>query len=143
MTLDELDYFLPNGFHDMRINSLELDYSSGTMKLNVGLLVGWPEDSESERDQYQKAIVTIRGLCFCSIDPPYPGYRFFPDGRPIVVGGDPARADHLQSLPDLLPTFPEGVWCYRFFVHEWNAFIHIAAREAEVAWIGPKPQRAK
>jgi hypothetical protein len=73
VTLDELDSLLPNGFHDMYIGSLELDYSTGTIKLNVDLLVGWPEDSESERNQYQKAIVTITGLCFCSIDPPYPG----------------------------------------------------------------------
>jgi hypothetical protein len=143
MTLDELDSSLPNGFHDMYIGSLELDYSTGTIKLNVDLLVGWPEDSESERNQYQKAIVTITGLCFCSIDPPYPGYPLSPSGRAICVGGDPAKADHLPSLPDLLPNFPEGVWCYRFFVHDWNAFIHIAARDAEVAWIGPKPKHAK
>jgi hypothetical protein len=143
MTLDELDSLLPNGFHDMYIGSLELDYSTKTIKLNVDLLVGWPEDSESERNQYQKAIVTITGLCFCSIDPPYPGYPLSPNGSPICVGGDPAKADHLPSLPDLLPNFPEGVWCYRFFVHDWNAFIHIAARDAEVAWMGPKPRHAR
>ena len=143
MTLDELDSSLPNGFHDMYIGSLELDYSTGTLKLNVDLLVGWPEDSESERNQYQKAIVTITGLCFCSIDPPYPGYPLSPNGSAICVDGDPAKADHLPSLPDLLPNFPEGVLCYRFFVHDWNAFIHIAARDAEVAWMGAKPKHAK
>src|SRR5262249_19278701 len=118
MTLDELDNFLPNGFHDAYIDSLELDYSTGAMKLNVDLLVGWPDDPEPEQQQYQKAIVTITGLCFCSIDPPSPGYRLFPDGKPICVSGDPAKADHLPSLPALLPNLPEGVLCYRFFVHD-------------------------
>lgn len=143
MTLDELDNFLPNGFHDTQITSMELDYVAGTATLNVELLVGWPEDPEPERQAYQAAVLKIAGMGFCSIEPPFASYDFIPDGNPITASGDPAKTDHLPSLVELSGKFPEGVWCYRFFVIEWNGFIHIAGRDAEVNWIGPKPKHAK
>jgi len=142
MTLDELDHKLPNGFHDAEIFSLELDYPAGIAKFRLSLLVGWPEDPDPERQAYQEATMMVMGLCFCSIDPPYPGYPFHPDGRPICVSGDPAKPDHMPSLPELAAKFPAGTWCYRFFVHDWNAFIHIAARDVELTWVGEKPKHA-
>src|SRR4029077_9868971 len=142
MTLDELDHKLPNGFHDAEIFSLELDYPAGIAKFRLSLLVGWPEDPDPERQAYQEATMMVMGLCFCSIDPPYPGYPFHPDGKPICVSGDPAKPDHMPSLPELAAKFPAGTWCYRFFVHDWNAFIHIAARDVELTWVVKKPKHA-
>jgi len=138
MTLDELDRSLLNGFYDAKISSLEIDYVEATVKLNMKFLVGSPDDPGPERDSYQPAIVTVRGLHFCSIDPPDPSYRFIPDGTPITVAGDPAKPDHLPSLPALMAKLPEGVSCYRLFVHDWNSFIHIAARDAALTFIGEK-----
>jgi hypothetical protein len=143
MTLDELDHKLPNGFHDAEIFSIELDYVAATAKMRLSLWVGWPDDPEPERQEYQHAILNITGLCFCSIDPPDPSYPFLPDGKGILASGDPAAANHLPSLPALRSRLPEGVWCYRLFVDDWNAFIHIAARDAEITWIGPKPKHAE
>jgi len=142
VTLEELDNSLPNGFHDAEIFSLELDYSSGIARFRMNLLVGWPDDPEPEREKYQEATLVVSGLCFCSIDPPISTYAFLPDGTPIGVSGDPAKSDHLPSLPDLAAKLPSGTWCYRFFVRDWNAFIHIAGRDAEVTWVGEKPKRA-
>jgi len=143
VTLEELDDNLPNGFHDAQILSFELDYEAGIAKFNLNLLVGWPDDPEPERQSYQKATLVVRGLCFCSIDPPDSTYPFLPDGRHIWVSGDPAKPDHLLSLPDLTRKFPAGAWCYRFFVHDWNAFIHIAGCDAEVKWVGEKPKHSR
>src|SRR4029077_14515744 len=142
VTLDQLEDTLPNGFHDAEIFSLDLDYVGGIAKFHLNLLVGWPDDPEPERQAYQEATLVVTGLCFCSIDPPYPNYPFRPDGKPICVSGDPAKSDHLPSLPLLAKEFPPGTWCYRFFVHDWNAFIYIAARDAEVTWIGEEPKHA-
>ncbi len=140
MTLDELDHNLPNGFHDAEISSLELDYVAGIAKFQLSLLVGGPDGPEAMGDTYRRAILTITGLCFCSIGHPYPTYPFLPNGKPICVSGDPARPDHLPTLSDLAAKFPAGTWCYRFFVQDWNAFIHIAGRDAEVRWIGHEPK---
>ena len=142
MTLEELDQTLPNGFHDMEICSMELDYLTATARLNVRLLVGWPDDPEPESQEYQAAVLTISGLCLCSIEPPDPSHPFLPDGNPIMVSGDPAKSDSLPSLDQLSAKFPVGAWCYRFFVHDWNAFIHFAAKDAQISWVGPKPKHA-
>jgi len=140
VTLEELDDKLPNGFHDAGLISIELDYVAGTAILRLSLHVGLRDDPELEREEYQEANLNLSGLCFCSIDPPDPTYPFLPKGKPITVGGDPAKADHLQSLPALAARLPQGAWCYRFFVHNWNAFIYVAAKHAEVNWIGTKPK---
>jgi hypothetical protein len=142
VTLDELDHALPNGFHDAQLFSLELNYAAGRAKLHLNLLVGWPEDPAGQRETYQEAILTVTGLCFCSIEPPYHNYRFLPDGKPTWLSGDPAKPDHLPSLPALVEKCPAGTWFYRFFMSDWNAFIYIAGRDAEVAWIGEKPIHA-
>jgi hypothetical protein len=142
MTLDELDHTLPNGFHDAEIFSYELDFVTGMAKFHLNLLVGGPDDPEGERQKYQKATLVVSGLCFLSIDPPSSKYSFLPDGKPICVSGDPAKPDNLPSLPDLAAKLLRGSWCYRFFVHDWNAFIHIAARDAQVTWVGEKPKHA-
>jgi hypothetical protein len=142
MTLDELDHTLPNGFHDAEIFSVELDYAAKTARFRMNLLVGWPDDPEPERQAYQEATLVVNGLCFCSVDPPSSTYPFIPDGKPICVGGDPAKSDHLSSLSDLAAKFPSDTWCYRFFVHDLNSFIHIAGRDAVLTWVGEKPKHA-
>jgi hypothetical protein len=142
LTLNELDEALPNGFHDAEIFSFELDYVAAVAKFRLNLLVGWSDDPEPERQAYQEATLVVSGVCFFSIDPPSPTYPFLPDGKPICVSGDPAKPDHLASLPGLAAKLPHDTWCYRFFVHDWNAFIHIAGREAVVTWVGEKPKHA-
>ena len=142
MTLDELDHTLPNGFHDAEVFSFEIDYVHGIASFHLNLLVGWPDDPKPERDAYQEANLVVSGLCFVSIEPPSSKSPFIPDGNPISVSGDPAKPDNLPSLPDLAAKFPSGAWCYRFFVHDWNAFIHIAAHDATVTWTGEKPKHA-
>jgi hypothetical protein len=99
MTLDELDHTLPNGFHDAEIISFEIDYVRGTASFHFNLLVGWSDDPIPERDAYQEAKLVVRGLCFCSIDPPYATYPFLPDGKPILVTGAKPKADTPLSCP--------------------------------------------
>jgi hypothetical protein len=143
MTLEEIDNLPPNGFHDAQLFSIELDYAKALAKLHVNLLIGLPDDPEEERSAYQEAIVSLTGLCFCSIEPPCPDYPFVPGGGPTWMVGDRAKPDHLPSLPDIMKKAPEGTWSYRFFVNDWNAFIYIAARDAELSWIGEKPKHAR
>jgi hypothetical protein len=142
VTLEELEHNLPNGFHDAEIFSFELNYVMATAKFHLNLLVGWPDDPEPECQAYQEATLVVSGLCFCSIDPPDSTYPFLPDGKPILVSGDPAKSDHLPALSQLIAKLPPGTWCHRLFVNDWNAFIHIAGLDAEVTWVGEKPKHA-
>jgi len=143
VTLDELDVILPNGFHDAQILTIEIDYLGGSARFRMSLLVGSPDDPAPERDRRQEATLSVTGLCFCSIEAPDPRYPFIPNGEPVMASGDPAKPDHLPSLPALATKCPEGTWCYRFFVDDWNAFIYLAARHAEIDWIGTNPRHAR
>jgi hypothetical protein len=143
MTLDEIDHLPPNGFHDGLLSAIELDYKNARATLHLDLCVGWPDDPESERSVYQKAVVTVTGLFFCAIQPPDPNYPFVPDGSLTWLDGDPAKPDHLPSLPELMKKAPDGTWAYRFFMGDWNSFIYIAARDAALEWVGEKPKHAQ
>ncbi|MGB8802242.1 MAG: hypothetical protein WCC97_16300 [Candidatus Acidiferrales bacterium] len=128
MTFDEWDHKLPNGFHDAEISTLQIDYPRRTMTLHMRLL-------SLIRGEYIAAVVTVSGLQFCSIGAPSPEYPY--QGKSaITVGGDPAKSDHLPELDALAPTFPKDVACYRFFVHDWNNFIYIAAADVDVTFLG-------
>jgi hypothetical protein len=142
VTLDELDHTLPNGFHDAHILSFALDYVAGVATFHLNLLVGWPDDPEPEREAYQQATLIVRGLCFCSIDPPDSTYPFLPDEKPIRIAGAMAKPDFPPFTPELVAKFPADTWCYCFFVDNWNAYINIAGRDTELTWIGKKPKHA-
>jgi hypothetical protein len=143
MTLDEIDKQSPNGFHDAQLSSIELDYKNAGAKLHLNLWVGSMDDPPSEREAYREAIVAITGLCFCSIGPPDANYGFIPNGGPTEVDGDAATPDHLPTLPELMKKAPHGTWAYRFFMGDWNSFIYIAARDAELEWVDEKPKHAQ
>jgi hypothetical protein len=61
MTLDELDYKLPDGFDGRKSDSIEVDDAAGRATLNVALLTGWAEDPEPDRERYQNRVLTMRG----------------------------------------------------------------------------------
>jgi len=128
MTFDDWDNKLPNGFHDAKISNLEIDYARRTMTLHMRLLA-------LVRGEYIAAVVRVSGLQFCSIGAPSPEYSF-QRPSPITVSGDPAKSDHLPELDALTPSFPKDVASYRFFVHDWNNFIYIAAADVDVTVVG-------
>ena len=134
MTFEELDQSLPNGFHDAEIYSIRVDYGSATVTLDVSFWVG--DLDGPNREEYRRGILKVTGLLFCSIDPPDPAYPFLPDGSPVTVSGDAAKSDTLPVLARLTPRFPPGASCYRFFVNDWNSFIHIAAKDVQLSWAG-------
>jgi len=68
MKLEELDETLPNGLHDARIKSLTHDYEKATVKLEVEILVGLPDNSPQNRSRYRDAEIVFSRVIFCTID---------------------------------------------------------------------------
>lgn len=133
MTFDELDNELPNGFHDAELHSLKIDYVSGAAVLRMALDFG--DLHGPKREDRRMGELRLSGLYFCVIDPPDPSYRYMPDGTPMNVSGDTAEPATFPALTELSRTLPPGVSCYRFFVHEWNSFINIAANDVRISWL--------
>lgn len=132
MTFDQLEENLPNGFHDAKIEKISLDYAKRTANILMQLLTGTPDSAV--QDEYRRAILNIGDFCYCVIEPPDPTYPFMRSGAPINIAG---YIEDPETFPlDLLRrVMPKGVTCYRFFVHDWNAFIHIAAGEIQFSWL--------
>jgi hypothetical protein len=134
MTFEELDQALPNGFHDAMVRTITVDYAEQTAVIAMHLLVGIPGGPRP--DEYRQATLKVSGLCYFWIEPPDAAYPFLRGGSPIDVAGYPDDPEAFPALNALLPVMPKDTTCFRFFVHNWNSFIHIAARDAQISWTG-------
>jgi len=84
----------------------------------------------SERERRGPARLELLGLAYLVVDDPNPSYSGV-DGSPVQIDACGAGDD-----ADLARRVPGGGFAGRFFVTEWNAFIHFAALDARLTWIG-------
>jgi hypothetical protein len=136
MTFEDLDRELPNGFHDARLRRIEIDYAERTATLDVSFWVG--DIDGPNREEYRDGVLRVRDLCYYSIEPPDPAYPFLRHKSAVDVAGYPEDPEKFPALNGLLPVLPKDITCYRFFVHDWNSFIHIAAEDVQLSWAGDK-----
>jgi len=139
MTLTELENTLPNGFHDCALKALAIDYERGTVRLAMSISVGDPDGPREQRDDCRSAQIELSGLVFFVIDPPDAGYDFKPSGEVWITDGYETR-----SIPEftkaidkkLLHAVPQEAFLHSFFVNDWNSYIHVAATDCSVKWVG-------
>jgi len=70
MTLEELSEGLPNGLHDARIKRSTHDYEKATVKLNIEILVGLPEDPPGHTYGYRDGEIVFHRSVFCAVQVP-------------------------------------------------------------------------
>ena len=137
MTLAEIESLLPSGFHDSHLRRVAIDYEQSGVLLDISLSVGDPDGPSEQRDNYREASIRISELVFLSIQPPDSKYAF--DSKKelwIVDGYDTRSTPQVLELvdADLVKRIPQDAFLYSFFVSDWNSFIHVAARSAELTW---------
>jgi len=132
MTLDELDRRFPNGFDDAEISNLTLDYKNRTATLRLNLRGNLPESPN--RDEYRGGVLALHGFYYFSIEPPDVDHLSDPKGSKITVDGLPEDPINFPLFSCLKPKLPAGAFSCRFYVHDWNSFIHVAAVEAQFSW---------
>jgi hypothetical protein len=134
LTFEELDDRLPNGFHDARIEKLDLDYVRRSARIVIQLCTGTPESNDPElRDSRRTATLKLTGLAYFAIEPPDSTSSFMRGERGIDASGYPEDPANFPVAP-LQAVMPKNINCYRFFVHDWNSFIHIAAELVRFSW---------
>lgn len=133
MTFEELDRKFPNGFDDAEITSLQLDYQHRTAELHLNLR-GNPPDSPN-RNEYQRAVLLLNGFYYVVIEPPDADHLWYPQ-RSIQVNGYPEDVSQFPLFGHLKPKLSRDAFCCRLYVHDWNSFIHVAARDAQLSWVG-------
>jgi hypothetical protein len=129
MTLEKLESTLPNGLHDAEVQRITVDYEDRKLTLDLQIWVGDMDAPPEKREAYRKARIEISGLLFCVMEPPDPKYPY--GTSDLRIDGCDMRKNLDAQLISSLPadSFLRSIW-----VDEWNAFIHIAARNAELAW---------
>jgi hypothetical protein len=65
------------------------------------------------------------------MEPPDPRYPFLNSDRLTIDGCDMSK----NLSAELMNSLPAGAFFRSLWVNEWNAFIHIAARNAELIWL--------
>jgi len=131
MTIDELAADLPNGLHD----SLLRTFSSNPNQRRAELVLDvWLGDLRSQatidRERYRSARLELLGLSYFIVEDPDPRY-LSPDRSQVRIDLCSADDDPVRSTQ-----VPAGGFAGRFYVTDWNTFIHFAALEARLSWLG-------
>lgn len=123
-TLVDLARQLPNGFHDAQVSACSLDFVNRTVAFELQLWMG----DEADFERYRSARLTVTGLEYYAADPPDPRYPFA-ESAPLAV--DLCEPDPAVRANSALPAH---TFSARFWVANWNAFIHLAGTHAELRW---------
>jgi hypothetical protein len=94
----------------------------------------WMGDMDSDvpevRETYRSGQVLVDELLFVLPEPPDPKYPFSNSVGLTIDGCDMRKnlsAELISSLP--ADAFFRSIW-----VNEWNAFVHIGAKNAKLVW---------
>ena len=130
MNIRDIEADLPNGLHDALLRTFSSD---PVLQRAEFILEVWLGDlhsaASSERERYRAARLELLGLAYLIVDDPHLRNRVI-EGRPVQVDACAADDDAERSQQ-----VPRGGFAARFFVTEWNAFIHFAALDARLTWI--------
>ena len=130
MTFDQLEHTLANGLHDAELLGLSVDYVRRNLTLTLDIFVGDFEAPIEKREAYRKAHVTVTGLQFFVIEAPAADYPYN-DAKPSRID----VCDLSKNLDaNLLKSLPVGTFVVSIWVSNWNAFMHMAATDAQLFW---------
>ena len=131
MTFEELDRQFPNGLDDAEITGISIGYSDHTATILIGMR-GNPPD-HPDRDVYAPAALMLRGVFYFSIEPPDDDHVLGREKDKITVDGF-SEDEEFPLFRHVKSKLPPDAFCCRFFVHDWNSFIHLASAEATFHW---------
>jgi hypothetical protein len=83
----------------------------------------------AERERHRRARLELLGLGYLIVEDPDPRYGPF-SKSPVQLDACAADDDADRSR-----RVPEGGFAGRFFITDWNSFIHFSAREARLTWL--------
>jgi hypothetical protein len=128
MRIADLDRSLPNGFHDATLHSISARPDEGILEFGLQVSIGDPEGTPEEQERYRPARLVLTGVTYFFIDPP--------GSRRDTWASRASRIDLCDSDPAVSQQFETSGSSFagRFFVTDWNAFIHFAAVDATLVW---------
>ncbi|HEX7681177.1 MAG TPA: hypothetical protein VF713_23775 [Thermoanaerobaculia bacterium] len=128
MNLFELAESLPNGLHDAELRRVSIDYVERTAVLELEI---WVDDTDTPRELYRLARITLTGLVYFAIEPPYLSYPFRDAGALTIDLSRPEKP---------FVAGRESESAFRLFIGEFNSFIYADASDAQLEWLGEAAQ---
>lgn len=130
MTIGEIESGLPNGLHDSLLHSYASDDDERSAEFVLDVFMGDLHSTvESERERYRRARLELVGVGYLIVEEPDPRYEPFKKS-PVQLDSCAADDDAERSR-----RVPQGGFAGRFFITDWNSFIHFAALDARLTWI--------
>jgi hypothetical protein len=130
VNIEELEADLPNGLHDALLRTFSSDVVERRAEFVLDVWVGdLHSATTAERERRCPARLELFGLAYLVVDRLDRGTALG-TGSPVQIDACAADED-----ADLARQVPEGGFAGRFFVTEWNGFIHFAALEARLTWL--------
>lgn len=126
---DDIEQYLPNGFHDAQILQISIDYVARTAEFSMKLDISGPD--QSSRD-YSSGKLRVNGFAFITADVPDERYDYAVGS--LFVSGQESEARFFPKLAEFQKRLGTSFFFYTFFVQEWNGFIHISATDTEFEW---------
>jgi hypothetical protein len=128
--IDDIEAGLPNGLHDSRLHTFSSAAGERRAEFVLDVWVGDLHSTvQTDRERYRRARLELLGLEYLIVEEPDPRYR---PGEKSPVQIDSCAAD---DDADRSRRVPEGGFAGRFFITEWNSYIHFAATEARLTWL--------
>ena len=131
MTLEQLEQSLPNGLHDARICSFARDLDNETLVLNVGVLVGLPDDPPELQDRYRNAIIAFTGVKLFVLECPAASSAFLTPGGVFFSIAPSESGTFSREIEDHLSS--DTIY-YSLYVLDWESSIHLAAADMVFDW---------
>ena len=138
MTWAELEQLLPNGFHDSRLDEIQIDYRRriAVFEMELWAVTVGPENRGAViPNLYRRGRLTFTGLLACTVDVPNGEFQS-PDACELWM--DVVPIEHPLPAPLSWPgePLPEGVIRRTFyFQNDAASFVHLAAEAIEFEWL--------
>jgi hypothetical protein len=130
VNIEDLAAGLPNGFHDSQVHATSVDFDARVAEFTLDVWVGTMDSPPGpELEKYRRGRLRLIGLEYLTMESPDSRYPYRNSG-PIVI--DLCQPDEAvtKSRPH-----PDTSFAGRFFVSDWNSFIHFAAADARLEWL--------
>lgn len=137
MTFEEIEAALPNGFHDSAISRLTVNFAGSLIEIALRLLVGTPDDPDSDR--YRAGTLKLNSPYLFFVEAPDPTYPFLSNGLPVNASGAPVKLGDDPKIDALLQRIPTGATAFVFFLDDWNSYLYLAGSDLNFSWDDGRP----
>jgi hypothetical protein len=124
MTIEELENNLPNGFHDSYLIDLRVDFCAATCCIELDV-----DRDDPGPNSFKRIKLKISGLAMFVMAPPLTQETLL-FGESIWISGYATSPEMFADLERYRQRVPAESFFYSFFLHHYNCYIHLAAKEA-------------